>query len=211
MNLLRFTLSAALLFCFFSLVAAKPPIREAPSILDGREQGIGRTIPDLQYVDLSGKIGRLSELAESKAIVVLMTGTGCPLCRKYAPSLAAIEKEYQAKGVQCVFVNPNLAEKPAKIEKNVSIHGFQGPYVRDVDHDIIRALKAKTTTESFVLDAKRKLIYRGAVDDQYGFGYSLNEPRHTYLTDALDALLSESLLEITATSAPGCELWIDDE
>jgi len=211
MTSLRNTFLAAVVVCAGSFVSAKPPIREAPGILDGSEQGIGRTIPDLQYTDLSGKPGRLSELSESKAIVVLITGTGCPLCRKYAPSLASIEKEYQAKGVQCVFVNPNRAEKLARIEKNVATHGFRGPYVRDVDHNMIRALKAKTTTEAFVLDAKRTLIYRGAVDDQYGFGYSLNEPRHTYLRDALDALLSESSLKVTATSAPGCELWIDDE
>ncbi len=197
--------------CSVGLVFAKPPVREAPSVLDGREHGIGRTIPDVEFADLNGQAGRLSELRDARAVVILMTNTGCPLCRRYAPSLAAIEKEYKDRGVTCVFVNSNRAEKPERIRKNVETHGFQGPYVRDVDHKLIRALDAKTTTEAFVLDSQRKLVYRGAVDDQYGFGYSRNEPRHTYLRDALDALLSEASPEVTATTAPGCELWIDDE
>ncbi len=110
-----------------------------------------------------------------------------------------------------MFVNPGRAEKSAKIQKAVKTHGFTGPYVRDQNQTIIRALQAKTTTEAFVLDAKRTLVYRGAVDDQYGFGYTLNAPRRTYLRGAMDAVLAGQAPDISATSAPGCELWIDDE
>lgn len=190
---------------------ARPPIREAPSVLDGEEQGIGRQIPDLDYTDLNGNTGRLSELNPNKPVVILITGTGCPLCRRYAPSLASLEKDYRERGVRFVFVNPNRAEKAERIKDAVATHGFQGPYVRDAKHSIIRTLAAKTTTEAFVLDADRRLVYRGAVDDQYGFGYSLDEPRRTYLRDALDAVLEGKSPNVSATSAPGCELWIDDE
>ena len=196
---------------FDSANAARPPIREAPSVLEGVTMGIGREIPDLEYTDREGKSGRLSELNRGKPVVILITGTGCPLCRRYAPSLAELEKVYRDKGVRFLFVNPNRAEKEKRIAESVANHGFQGPYVRDVGHNIIRTLAAKTTTEAFVLDGQRKLVYRGAVDDQYGFGYSLNEPRRTYLRDALDALLAGKSPDVTATSAPGCELWIDDE
>ncbi len=191
--------------------AARPPIREAPKVLEGETVGVGRHIPDLEYTDLRGRSGRLSDLNEDKPVVILITGTGCPLCRRYAPSLASLEQDYRDKGVRFLFVNPNRAEKQKKIEDAVSTHGFQGPYIRDVGHSIIRTLAAKTTTEAFVLDGERRLVYRGAVDDQYGFGYALDEPRRTYLRDALDALLRGQSPNVSATSAPGCELWIDDE
>jgi len=208
------TLNPSVLFVVVlcsTVVVAKPPIREAPKVLDGSELGVGETVPDIEFTDLDGNTGRLSTLGAEKAVVFLMTNTGCPLCRRYGPTLAAIEDEYKGKGVKCVFVNSNRAEKLDRIRKNVETHGFQGPYVRDVDQKIIRALGAKTTTEAFVLDSERSLVYRGAVDDQYGFGYSRNEPRHTYLRDALDALLAGATPTVAATSAPGCELWIDDE
>ena len=59
-----------------------------------------------------------------------------------------------------------------------------------------------------VLDPARTVVYHGAVDDQYGFGYSRAEPRHTYLTDALTAILNENSPPTEATTAPGCQLEI---
>jgi thiol-disulfide isomerase/thioredoxin len=215
--MIRFSLNTLLvLLCIVTLAtqpatAVRPPIREAPRVLNGSEHGVGRKIPDLAFKDLKGQLSSLSRLGEEKPVVILITGTGCPLCKRYAPSLASLEKDYTEKGVHFLFVNPNKAEKTAKITKAVETHGFKGPYVRDTDHSIIRSLRAKTTTEAFVLDSSRTLVYRGAVDDQYGFGYALNAPRKTYLRDALDAVLAGQLPTVTATSSPGCELWIDDE
>ena len=57
-----------------------------------------------------------------------------------------------------------------------------------------------------MLDAKRTLHYRGAVDDQYGLGYSLAAPRTRLLALALDATLAARAPAITATEAPGCAL-----
>ncbi len=216
MNVMTNWFSSVVLLCAVTLIsdhstAAKPPIREAPSVLEGSDHGIGREIPDLEFIDLNGAVGRLSQLSTRNPIVILITGTGCPLCRRYAPSLAKLEKDYQKKGVRFLFVNPNKAEKTARIEEAVRLHGFKSTYVRDTSHTLIRALAAKTTTEAFVLDSQRKLVYRGAVDDQYGFGYSLNAPRRTYLRNALDAVLEGQSPIISATSSPGCELWVDDE
>jgi len=193
------------------VLAVRPPIREAPRILNGSEYGVGRTIPDLAFKDLHGQRSRLSLLSENRPVVILITGTGCPLCKRYAPSLARLEKDYAERGVRFLFVNPNKAEKRNKIIKAVGTHNFKGPYVLDTQQSIIRSLQAKTTTEAFVLDSARILVYRGAVDDQYGFGYALNAPRKTYLRDALNAVLAGDSPTVTATSAPGCELWIDGE
>jgi hypothetical protein len=136
-----------------------------------------------------------------------MTGTGCPLCLKYSPSLVAIERQYRDKNVAFVFINPNESEKIERLQDAVKTHGFQGPYVRDGQKSLSHVLGAETTTEVFVLDRARTLIYRGAVDDQYGFGYALNAPRKSYLTDALDSLLDGRTPEMQATTSPGCELF----
>ena len=213
----RFSLKVLLVLpCLVTLVilpaiGGRPPIREAPRVLKGSEHGVGRKIPDLAFEDLQGQLGRLSLLSEKRPVVILITGTGCPLCKRYAPSLAKLEQDYSERGVRFLFVNPNKAEKMARITKAVETHRFKGPYVRDTEQSIIRSLQAKTTTEAFVLDSARTLVYRGAVDDQYGFGYALNAPRKTYLRDALDAVLAGEAPTVAATSAPGCELWIDEE
>jgi hypothetical protein len=63
-----------------------------------------------------------------------------------------------------------------------------------------------TTTDVFVLDSRRTVVYRGAVDDQYGLGYSLDAPRHRYLADAVRAVLNGAVPAVQATEAPGCVL-----
>ncbi|MDC6700490.1 c-type cytochrome, partial [Leclercia adecarboxylata] len=50
------------------------------------------------------------------------------------------------------------------------------------------------------------LIYRGALDDQYGINYNLDAPRAHYLRDAITAMRTAQQPVIAATAAPGCEL-----
>src|SRR5947207_336523 len=69
-----------------------------------------------------------------------------------------------------------------------------------------RARGATSTTEVFVLDRARTLVYRGAIDDQYGLGYGLDAPRRHFLVNALEAALADERPLIAATSAPGCAI-----
>ena len=93
--------------------------------------GINRQIPDLVFSDIGGQKHKLSDSAGHKAVVFVMTGTGCPLCLKYAPTLAAIERKYRDRRVAFIFVNPNESERRERLEDAVRKHGFQGPYVHD--------------------------------------------------------------------------------
>jgi mono/diheme cytochrome c family protein len=92
------------------------------------------------------------------------------------------------------------------MKKTVEKHGFKGRYLHDADGSLTATLDAKSTAEVFVLDAKRTVVYRGAVDDQYGLGYSLEAPRETYLKDVLTSLATHQPISIRATQAPGCAL-----
>jgi hypothetical protein len=101
--------------------------------------------------------------------------------------------------VAFVFVNPTQKEPPADVP-------FGGRYLLDRAGHLTAALAATSTTEVFVLDARRTLHYRGAIDDQYGLGYALEQPRQRYLVAALDALLAGRSPSVAATTAPGCAL-----
>ena len=186
---------------------AESPVRQGPRPIKPGQHGVGRQIPDLSFKDIAGNQHRLSDFANKKAVVFAMTGTGCPLCLKYSPSLAAIEEAYRGKDVAFVFVNPNESERGDRLPQAVRKYGFHGPYVSDGQKSLPAIFDAKTTTEVFVVDQARTLVYRGAVDDQYGFAYSLDAPRNSYLTDALDAVLQARTPETQATTSPGCELF----
>ncbi len=186
--------------------------KRGPRVLDRASAaalGVGRLVPDVTFNDLSGKAHRLSEVKGANATVIALTNTSCPLSMKYAPALARFEKQWSSRGVSFVFLNLDTAAPVTELREAVKTIGFRGPYVHDKTEAFGKALQAKTTTEVFVLDAARTLVYRGAVDDRYGLGYALDAPRVTYLNDALEALQRGESPNVVATDAPGCVLGLE--
>lgn len=180
--------------------------REGPAVRKPSDAGVGRLVPDLAFTDIHGKTGKMSDYRSGKALVIALTGVSCPVSKRFAPALARLEREFADQGVAFLFVNPTASDKPADIRADVQAHGLKGRYVQDKNGALISALGAETSTEVFVIDAARTLVYRGAVSDQYGLAYSLDAARHDYLADALDALIAGRAPLVAATTAPGCAL-----
>jgi mono/diheme cytochrome c family protein len=179
-------------------------------IADAAALGVGRLVPDLPIVGLDGQETTLSALLKGRrAVALCMTSATCPLSIKYGPRLAAMAEEYAAKGVGFVMVNVADAESRAQMREQARGLKWKQPYAPDADRGIRRALGPRTTTEVFVIDAARTLVYRGAVDDQYGIGTALDRPRREYLREALAAVLEERTPEIRATWAPGCIVTVE--
>jgi peroxiredoxin/Ca2+-binding EF-hand superfamily protein len=181
-------------------------LKEGVERLVAGDHGVGRLIANVEMTDIHGKKFSLSDFAKSKAIVIAFTNTSCPVCKRYTPTLAAVEQEFSDRGVAFLYVNPTASDKPEDIEEAIQIQGLKGPYIRDESGAIISALGATRTTDVFVLDPSRTLQYRGAVDDQYGFGYSTDAPKKHYLRDAIQSVLESQPVLIAATKAPGCPL-----
>ena len=148
-----------------------------PSIIKGGDVGVGRQLADLAFTTLDGKAHRLSELSTRKGVVIAMTSTTCPVSKRYAPSLARLEKELAQQNVAFLLVNPFTSEKKEDIATFMKEQGLTVPYVHDSDKAFTAALHARSTTEVLLLDSTRTLLYRGALDDQYGLNYNLDAPR----------------------------------
>lgn len=169
------------------------------------EMGIGRMIPDASFVDVAGQKHQLSDFKHVRSLVIAVTSTSCPVSKLYLPTLAELEKSYSGKAV-FVFVNPLASDSDQDIRSAIATQHLAGPYIRDPEGKLLSLLDCRTTTECFILDQSRTLMYRGAVDDQYGIGSALAAPRHRLLAAALDAVLAGVAPENQATRAPGCEL-----
>ena len=186
-----------------SVVDIRTAVRQGPRPLRPADFGVGRMIPDVEFRDFAGCQHRLSECTGHTLTVVAVTSTSCPISRRYLPTLAKLEKTYQVRDVVFTFVNPTPSDSDADIRAAIQTHNLQGAYVRDAEGKLLGPLGAKTTAECFVLDRARTLVYRGAVDDQYGFGYSLDAPRRMLLSAALDALLTGQSPAVAATDEIG--------
>jgi len=160
------------------LMADAPPLQEAPTPALASEWGVGRWVPDLDIRPESGSRSSLSKLTrDARAVVIAVTSTSCPVSGRYGPTLVALEKEYASRGVRFVWINSVATDSKAAVRQWVREQGVQGPYVRDERGDIAKALGIRSTAEVFVLDAARTVQFRGAVDDQYGLGYSKAAPQ----------------------------------
>ncbi len=184
------------------------PIVQGPKPIKPGDVGVGRQVADFAFTTLDGKARKLSDWKSQAGLAISFTSTTCPVSKRYAPSLARLEKELHSRNIALLLVNPFASEKPEDIAAKIKDLGLTAPYVHDVNKAVTHALNARTTTEVFLLDTKRTLIYRGALDDQYGASHNLDAPRESYLLDAATAMLAGARPIIAATEAPGCELDI---
>ncbi|MEP4077325.1 redoxin domain-containing protein [Haloferula sp.] len=189
--------------------APEGPVREAPVILKPDEHRVGRMIPDLSLKDHEGESRRLSELQQGRPLIIAMTSASCPISRKYGPVISKLERVCEDSGVALILLNPLQGEGGPSVQDWISQMRLRSPYFLDRKHVLSKSLGASSTAEVFLLDPKRTLIYRGAIDDQYGFGYSLDAPRSHYLLNALAEWKAGRAVSIAATTAPGCELDLE--
>jgi Ca2+-binding EF-hand superfamily protein/thiol-disulfide isomerase/thioredoxin/mono/diheme cytochrome c family protein len=180
-----------------------PVVTSGPRIVKGTDLGVGRQVPDMSFTDLSGAKHALSEF---KATVIAMTSSTCPVSKKYLHSLARLEKELREQKIALILVNPFASEKAEEIQAQLAEAKITATYCHDLEKAFAATLQAQTTTEVFLIDATRTLIYRGALDDQYGVDYSHDAPSTRYLREAVKAMQAGTRPIITATMAPGCEL-----
>ena len=190
-------------------VPVKPleaPIRQGPKLLTPGEHGIGRFVPDLDFVDLDGESSNLHESNGSDLTVVAFTSTSCPLSKKYLPTLVDLHRHYSKRGVRFVLVNCVATDKLDEMKGAAARFSSNVEYTFDKDSRFAFHLSALSTTDVFVLDRSHTIVYHGAIDDQYGFGYSIDVPRYSYLRDALEAVLDNRSVLVSASAAPGCLL-----
>jgi hypothetical protein len=191
-------------------LASARPFLERSAELDPRTTNAGRWIEDLAFTDVDGRPGRLSEHA-GRPLVIAVRDVGCPVSQRTARALARIEDAYRPRGVTFLFLNESAHNTVAEVRADAAEHGFEGRSVHDSEQRLGTALGATTTTEVFVLDGARTLVYRGAIDDQVGRGTVRVEAEHAYLRDALEQTLAHARVDVPATTAPGCLLGIDPE
>ncbi len=144
----------------------------------------GERVPNVAFTDADGRRGTLSELGGRAGMVLVVRDAECPVAQRYAPRLAELEREYGPKGFTFAYVDVTPHTR-ADAKADAAKYGLTGRTIVDDAKTVVGALRVQATTEVFVLDARRTLRYRGAVDDQYGIGFHKDAPRHVYLRDAV--------------------------
>ena len=171
---------------------------------------LGKAAPStaVKMKNVDGKRLSIAEVKGEKGTLVVFTCNHCPFVIAWEDRMVALANEYAKKGVGVIFVNPNdPTRKPQdgfeNMQKRAKTKGMAFPYVVDEGSVVARAFGAARTPECFLFDAKMKLVYHGAVDDN---SRSPDRVTKRYLSDALAALVAGETSKEKVTRAPGCSI-----
>jgi len=131
---------------------------------------LGTPAPDFALPDTNGNMVSLKDFEKAPALLVMFICNHCPFVKLVRDELAALGKEYQAKGVGIVAIMPNDVEHypddhPSKMAKVARETGFTFPYLYDATQEVAKAYRAACTPDFFLFDKARRLVYRGQLDD----------------------------------------------
>jgi peroxiredoxin len=159
---------------------------------------VGDKAPEFKAKGVDGKEYTLDSFKDAKAIVVTFTCNRCPVAVAYEDRFIDFAKKYDEKGVKFVALNVNSGEDLEAMKERAEEKGFNFPYVYDASGDSARAYGAKVTPHIFVLNEKREVVYIGSFDDKQ------NDPKKSFVEDAVEATLKGEKPEVTKNQAFGC-------
>jgi peroxiredoxin len=131
---------------------------------------LGTAAPDFSLPGTDGRTVSLSDFDGRKALLVMFICRHCPFVIHVQRQLAALCKDYQARGVGVVAINSNDVanypdDSPENMKRQQAEIGFTFPYLFDEDQQVARSYRAACTPDFFVFDGQRRLVYRGQMDD----------------------------------------------
>ncbi|MCS6976053.1 MAG: redoxin domain-containing protein [Gemmatales bacterium] len=167
----------------------------------------GQVIEDFSLTDINGKSWSLQANGGKKATVLVFVSTECPMSNAYLSGLVEMAKAYEPKGVAFAAINANREEDPKLIAAHAREFGVTFPVLLDPKQIAVQKLQPAVNPEAFVLDAERKLRYRGRIDNAYSARLVRNPQvtRHD-LREALDEILAGKPVSVPVTKAFGCAI-----
>ena len=166
---------------------------------------IGDMAPAFRLPDTAGE---LHGLEGAPVTVLVFTCNHCPYALAWHGRMLAVARDYAARGVQVLAINPNDATRQPKD----SVEHMRGrvaagelgdvPYLHDETQEVARSYAAVTTPDVFVLDRAGVLRYRGALDAAYD-----DEAQNAaWVRSALDAILAGRDPDPAETAPVGCSV-----
>lgn len=166
---------------------------------------IGDKAPD--WKDLPGTDGNkhsLSDLKDKKVVVVVFTAATCLTAADYEDRLQSLSKKYAAAGseaaVVAICVNRVKGDRLPDLTARAKEKKFVFTYLWDESQKSAKDYGAIFTPDFYVLDANRKVVYMGAMDDSTDPG----NVKERYVEAAIQATLKGQKPAVAETAARGC-------
>ena len=144
---------------------------------------------------------------ENGLLVVFSCNT-CPFVVMWEDRYRQLEEMCQINKVGMLYINSNEAKRNGDDSKEAMKNyaksmGYTFPYLIDQNSAVANAFGAKTTPHIYLFDENKKLVYKGAIDDNFR---DISQVKETYLLDAIQQMVSGVDIKIKETNAKGCSI-----
>ena len=173
-----------------------------------KEMEINDDMPSFDLLGTDDAVHSTGNYTDRQAIVIIFTCNHCPYARAYIDRIAAIVDTYENKGIGFYAISSNDVTKYPEdsFDKMKVMAGhlhLNGKYLYDESQTVAQQFGAVRTPEVFVFNKARKLVYHGAIDNNWENPNGVDSP---FLTNALDFILSGVAVEIRETPTVGCSI-----
>lgn len=159
-----------------------------------------------QLPGTDGREHNLSDLQHAPVVVVVFTCVSCPTARDYEDRINALARQFSGAdskvAVVAICVNKVPEDQLPALKAHQQEKQLQFHYLSDETQQIARDYGAIFTPQFFVLNAERKIVYMGAMDD----ATNPTQVRQNYVFDAVTAALNGKAPAVTETIARGCRI-----
>ena len=170
--------------------------------MNNNSQKIGEPIDDFSLQRTTGETVSLSERLEGKSggVVVFWSGI-CSHCVRYDAYLNTFQARRPELGF--IAVASRHGESLEAIIKQMAERKLTFPILLDPGGKIAAKWQAQQTPRAYLLDGRRAVVYRGAIDN---YKYP-DDPEHLeYLEPAIDQFLRGVPLTRHETASFGCAI-----
>ncbi len=163
---------------------------------------------DVKMKSVSGQEHSLADLKDKNGLILIFSCNTCPFVMGWENRYNELHEWGKEHGVGMAVLNSNHqnrqgSESLAEMKKRALEKGYRFAYLEDDQSLIANALGGQTTPHVFLFDKDFKLVYKGAIDDNYE---DKSAVRNHYLKDAVESLSKGRLIVTAETKPMGCSI-----
>jgi peroxiredoxin len=141
-------------------------------LLNSKSSKPDSKIFDFKLKGIDEKFYYPGNFSEKKILVIIFMCNHCPYVKAVIERLVMIQDKYKNNDLQIIGINPNDTKAyPEDSFENMKLfaknYSMNFPYLFDETQEVARKYEAVCTPDIYVYDEKRKLKYRGRIDDNW--------------------------------------------
>lgn len=170
--------------------------------------GDNAVFTDVKMLDVSGKMVSIDDVKKENGVLVLFSCNTCPFVLRWEGRYNGLMEWADQNKVGFIVLNSNYQKRDGddsykSMQQHAADKKYDFYYAIDQESLIANGFGGQVTPHAFLFDKNYKLVYKGAIDDNYE---SASEVKKNYIKDAIASLSAGKEIAIRETPPIGCSI-----